>query len=439
MKSKLEDGNLFLEIAEKEGVGMAVLDAWGRFTDVNKALCRILRSSRQELLGRAFADFLPARRLDPPGSKDPLWLTVRLDARKDEKGVPGFACVVLDISEQRKAQEALHRKNMMYSALFEFSNDAVFLMNLDGERIMVNHKAADLLGYSVEELNGKSFREIIAPSEFEDARRRMKDLLAGKPIPPYERLLRRKDGAEFPLEITPVLIRTPEGDPLFIQSVVRDISEKKRAEETLRESLREKEVMLREIHHRVKNNMQIISSLLRLQSRLVKDRRTVEMFKESQNRIRSMALIHEKLYQTEDFSRINFAQYIRSLTVHLFHTYRVNPNVVKMISEVEDVYLDINKAIPCGLILNELVSNALKHAFPGKKKGEIYVKLSLAEDEAILLVVADDGVGLPLEVDFKEPETLGLQLVKDLVDQLEGTVRLDRDGGTAFTVTFRAA
>lgn len=182
--------------------------------------------------------------------------------------------------------------------------------------------------------------------------------------------------------------------------------------------------------------MQIISSLLRLQSRTVKDAKIVEKFKESQNRIRSMALIHEKLYQTEDLTRINFARYIRSLTVHLFHTYRINPNIIKMVTEVKDVFLDINTAIPCGLVLNELVSNSLKHAFPDSKKGEIRIRLFTSKEKKNKLIVSDNGVGLPPAVNFREPDTLGLQLVNDLVKQIDGTIRLERTSGTAVHITF---
>jgi two-component sensor histidine kinase len=149
-----------------------------------------------------------------------------------------------------------------------------------------------------------------------------------------------------------------------------------------------------------------------------------------------MALIHEKLYQTEDFTRVNFAEYIRSLTVHLFHTYKVNPNIVRMNTEVKNVYLDINKAIPCGLIINELVSNSLKHAFPRNKKGEVCIKLSSGKKNRTNLLVSDTGIGLPKSVDFQEPETLGLQLVSDLVKQIEGNVRLDKTNGTAFHISF---
>jgi two-component sensor histidine kinase len=265
--------------------------------------------------------------------------------------------------------------------------------------------------------------------EREDARKK------GKEVPSrYEFRVLAKDGRTKSVE--PATVHIGERGETKVMGILRDVTDRKHAEERIRASLHEKDVLLREIHHRVKNNMQIISSLLRLQARSIGNPDMVEMFKESQNRIRSMALIHEKLYQTEDFTKINFAQYIRSLTVHLFHTYKVNPNIVRMNTEFKDIFLDINRAIPCGLIINELVSNSLKHAFPGNKKGEICIKLSSNRQKKTKLTVSDSGVGLPDNVNFREPETLGLQLVSDLVTQIEGTIRLERTEGTAFHISF---
>jgi len=211
---------------------------------------------------------------------------------------------------------------------------------------------------------------------------------------------------------------------------------RKRAEDRLKASLKEKDVLLKEIHHRVKNNMQIISSLLRLQSREIEDEKAQQIFQISQNRIRSIALIHETLYQSEDLARIDFESYIRKLTTHLLSIYKPEGAELKLDLEVKKVYLDINKAIPCGLIINELVSNALKHAFPRERGGRIGVRMS--EKEGLFtLVVEDSGVGMPKDLDFRKTGSLGLQIVHDLVQQLEGTVRLDQDKGTSFTITWK--
>jgi two-component sensor histidine kinase len=203
--------------------------------------------------------------------------------------------------------------------------------------------------------------------------------------------------------------------------------------------LDEKELLLKEIHHRVKNNLQVISSLLYLQSTRIRDQEALNMFVESQNRVRSMALVHERLYQTRDLARIDAADYVRTLAGQLMSSYRVRPGQVGLRVEVVDLTLDVNVAIPCGLILNELLSNALKYAFPNDRQGEIQVELRTVEAGWLRLVVRDDGVGFPPDLDFRQSRSLGLRLVNTLVEQLEGTIQLDRSGGTRFEVRFPQA
>jgi len=218
----------------------------------------------------------------------------------------------------------------------------------------------------------------------------------------------------------------------------REVAERKRAEDQIKASLREKEVLLQEVHHRVKNNMQIISSLFSLQSRHIKDKRALEIFKSSQNRVRSMALIHERLYQSKDLTRVDFAEYSQSLTTHLFSSYGINTNVIKFYINIKDVFLDLNTAIPCGLIINELVSNSLKHGFPGEKNGEIKIAMHPLDKDGMEVIVSDNGVGLPKKVDFRDTDSLGLHLVNLLAeDQLHGDIKLDRTKGTSFHIKFK--
>ncbi|MCK4417131.1 MAG: hypothetical protein KAV99_03080, partial [Candidatus Latescibacteria bacterium] len=226
-----------------------------------------------------------------------------------------------------------------------------------------------------------------------------------------------------------------------------DITERKRAEEQIKASLKEKEILLKEVHHRVKNNLQVISSLLRLQSGYVKDKESLEMFRESCDRVRSMALIHEKLYQSEELSRVDFAKYIQDLTDHLFRSYGANSEAIRLKINVVDGLLGIDTAIPCGLIINELVSNSLRYAFPEGREGKICIDLrsdlpAAPSDTAaqrgnkFTLIVSDNGVGLPKDLDFRNTKSLGLELVNTLADQLRGTIELDRSGGTAFKIRF---
>ncbi|MCK4330464.1 hypothetical protein KAX02_11560 [candidate division WOR-3 bacterium] len=213
----------------------------------------------------------------------------------------------------------------------------------------------------------------------------------------------------------------------------------KQAEEQIQKDLKEKEIMLQEIHHRVKNNLQIISSLLNLQSRYIKDEQSLELFRDSQNRVRSMALIHERLYQSRDLASIPFAEYIKKLTSGLYSVYGVDPDRVVLKIETDDVFLGIDQAIPCGLIINELVSNSLKHAFPETWQGKAEIKIALHQikSEKIELIVSDNGVGIPEKLDFRKTESLGLNLVTLLAEeQLQGKVELDRKEGTRFQIKF---
>lgn len=215
-----------------------------------------------------------------------------------------------------------------------------------------------------------------------------------------------------------------------IIAIVTDISEHKKAEEA-----RKNELLLKEIHHRIKNNLQVISSLLYLQSRDIKYPEILEMFKESQHRVKSMALAHEKLYQSKEIARIEFGEYIQDLAHYLFQTYRINSNAIKLDLDVENIYINMDTAIPCGLIVNELITNSLKHAFPEGRTGEIKISFH-SENTRLLLSVGDDGVGIPEKLDFRNTDSLGLKLVTTLIEQIDGTIELDTKNGTKFNMIF---
>jgi PAS domain S-box-containing protein len=232
------------------------------------------------------------------------------------------------------------------------------------------------------------------------------------------------------------------GNPTRMSGVDLDISDRKQAENQIRSALNEKEVLLKEIHHRVKNNLQIISSLLRMQARQA-EQQTATLFQEAQNRVRSMALIHEQLYQSPDLSHINFGRYVRVLVNQLFQCYGVGQNTVALTIEAEELPLSLNTAIPCGLIVNELVSNALKYAFPNDRHGSITIQLEVIQPDQNhssiatgILTVTDDGIGIPPEVDWQTSSSLGLRIVRNLITQLNGNLTINHCCGTKFHITF---
>jgi two-component sensor histidine kinase len=246
---------------------------------------------------------------------------------------------------------------------------------------------------------------------------------------------RRKDDTEFPVDI--MLSPIESGDGPLILCVVRDITERKRAERVLH-SLHEKEVLLKEVHHRVKNNLAVISSLFYLQSTYTHDEPTIRILQESQDRVRSMALVHETLYRSEDFAAADFAQYAATLSEQLLRSHKPISSTIQLSTDLESVPMGIDLAVPCGLILNELLTNALKHAFPEGRGGEVCVALKKRADGTCLLRVADSGVGIPEGFDIDTAPSLGLRLIRSLARQIDGAFELERAGqGTDARLTFK--
>ncbi|MHB8054751.1 MAG: PAS domain S-box protein [Candidatus Aminicenantales bacterium] len=340
-----------------------------------------------------------------------------------------------DITERIQSEKTIAASAVRYGMLVENANEAI-LVAQDGLNKFVNRTAIEMIGYSEAELLSRPFLEFIHQDDREKVADSYRKRLAGDTIQPRYafRLLARDGGVKW-VEIGAVLIDW-EGRPATL-NFLTDITDRHKGEESIQASLREKEVMLREIHHRVKNNMQVISSLFNLQAGKTLNPEYREILKEGQTRIRAMSLVHEKLYQSRDLSKIDLAVYIQGLADHLFDVYLADSNRIRLETDFEEVPVDINSAVPCGLILNELISNSLKHAFPEGRKGLIRIGLKHGPDDTIILRVADDGIGFPKDIDFLQFDSLGLQIAKLLVGQLEGTIKLDRTNGTAFTVTFR--
>ncbi len=244
------------------------------------------------------------------------------------------------------------------------------------------------------------------------------------------------NGAAVDVEIACSPVITDERTIVGASFVARDVTDRRKREEDIRISLRDKDVLMQEAYHRIKNNLQVIASLLNIQAERVRDKESLDMFKESLNRVKTMSLIHENLYRAKDFTRIDFGEYMRTLVDYLFRAYGANVTRIKSRVSSPAVVMEVNQAMSCGLIVNELVSNSLKYAFPSNIEGEVYVEVRPRDDGYVTLVAGDTGVGLPKDVEIKQTKSMGLQLVNSLVNQLKGTIVLQDKAGTEFMITF---
>jgi two-component sensor histidine kinase len=288
-----------------------------------------------------------------------------------------------------------------------------------------------MLGYTKKELIGNKLQDIGVLLDLGDFQTTMQHLNMSGIINYDDVPVKTKSGQHIDTDIYLV------DRARLVQCNIRDITDRKQAEVQFHASLREKDILLREIHHRVKNNMQVIIGLLDLQASSSGNPELMEMLNKGQSRIRSMALVHEKLYASKDFTRINLAGYLRTLSQDLFQSYKINPGKIDLIIQTDGVYVDINKAIPCGLVLNELISNVLKHAFPGDRQGELQIIIREEKNTEMEIVVRDNGMGLPDDVDIHQPRTMGLNLVNGLVKkQLKGQMEVRRDNGTEIRIKF---
>ena len=351
------------------------------------------------------------------------------------------------VAERTAALEAsamrLRESEESFRAIFEDAGIGISVLNRDTKLLQANPTMQEMFGYSATEMLNMEMAACTYPDDMLIDLDLFQEVFAGH-LDRYqvEKRYLRKDGELLWGRFTATAITDATGQPRFVIGMLEDITERKLAEarlrsgeERLKAALREKEVLLKEIHHRVKNNLQIIASLLSLQSDQLKDPADLALFEDTQHRVKSMALIHESLYRTGDLAHFNFAQYVDGLCTDLLRSYTDGTSQIRLHTELAELTFDVDTAVPCGLILNELLTNALKYAFPEGQPGEIFIGLQ-AEPGHVTLKVHDTGIGFPADLDFRHTESLGLQLVSMLTEQLGGTVRLSRDCGTTFTITF---
>ncbi|MEH1943330.1 MAG: PAS domain S-box protein [Nostoc sp.] len=350
-----------------------------------------------------------------------------------------------EITERHRIEEALRESEERFRAAFHQAAVGIAHVAIDGRWLLVNQKFCDILGYTAEEVQLLTFQDITHPDDLNADLQYIDQILADN-IQTYsmEKRYFRKDSSIVWVNLTVSLMREVCGEPKYFISVIEDITERQAAlrdrkqwEEQIQASLLEKEVLLKEIYHRVKNNLQVISSLLSLQSAYIKDQHDLVIFKQSQQRIASMALVHEKLYQSQDLAKINFGEYIQDLVASLFSAYEVDRDAIALNINIDDrVFLGLDTAIPCSLIIHELVSNSLKYAFPVGRNGTIHIGIKKNQDHQVTLTVSDDGIGLPSNFNFKKIASLGWQLVDALTNQISGNLNIQGAMGVECQVTF---
>jgi PAS domain S-box-containing protein len=308
----------------------------------------------------------------------------------------------------------------------------------DGIILYANPRLAEVAGYSRSEILGRPFDALIHPDDLPKVMEVIGRLLNGDiSAGEVEYRAIRKDGSVITVQAYGS--QMPFRGRTAIYGTIIDETERKKMEDQIRDSLREKEVLLKEIHHRVKNNMQVISSLLSVQSQNIKDESIRVLFKESQNRIRSIALVHELLYRSDNLDQIEYGEYLKKMFIPLFESYNVDQRRVSIVIEAPKVMITIEKAVSCSLIVNELITNSLKHAFPGDRRGAITIRFGLdPAGSEYLLDYGDNGVGLPPGLDVKKLNTFGMRLIGLLTRQLDGNLELVPGEGTRFRISFPA-
>ncbi len=428
------------------GVAMAITDAQNNIELSNPAFEKLSGYAKAELAGKSLEEFFGTE--DIPRVQEftshesnefqfiDKWGAIKQVVMAAEELPDERRTISLfDISRRSALEKKSRAQRAHLQALIENMPLAVVALDASGKVRHCNPAFERLFHYAKSEVLDQPLTELIAKTDENEDGQSLTKRILGNGKSHFITVCRRKNGSLVDIEALGVPV-TLHGSEINAYAMCQDISERKWVERHLTESLREKELLLEEIHHRVKNNLQIISSMLRLQSGYIENAQALAMFKVSQHRVRSMALVHEKIYQSKDLAKIDFGEYLRDLTNYLLHSYKNGDTNVCVKTETIEKRLGIDTAIPCGLIANELVSNALRHAFPSGTEGQIAVALKSKNDRTILKI-SDNGVGFPEEVDFRSARSLGLQLVTTLTEQLSGEITLNNGKGTEFIITFR--
>ncbi|MCX9028348.1 MAG: PAS domain S-box protein [Candidatus Methanoperedens sp.] len=457
-ESLIASESRYRQLFEVAKDGILILDEeTGQITDINPSLINILGYSLKELLGKKIWDIGLFK--DNGDNKDffigiagkenihyeDLQLRIKGGKYINVEFISNsfqinnkklIQCNIRNITEHklkgRNGNEERYRRLVDFSpfGIIIQSHDKIDFLNPAAMKILGGTKPEELVGKTISQFIHPDYLEIFDEQNCKERNGEIEELIDAK--------FARFDGTYVDIEIMSIPFNYESKSAIY--RVFQDITKRRQADDRIKASLKEKEILLREIHHRVKNNMQIISSLLKLQSKYIEDDKYLDLFKESRNMIESMAIIHERLYHSEDLSKINIKEYTRDLVNNLFHVYNINKSVINSKINVDTVTLGMDFAILCGLIINELVTNSIKYAFPDNRKGEIEIAFRQTDENNFELVVSDNGVGIPEDLDIRKTQSLGLRLITMLVDdQLEGEINLVRGKGTEFQIKFKGA
>lgn len=343
-----------------------------------------------------------------------------------------------EIVERRQVEQELQRSRERFSQVAENADEWIWEVDKEGLFTYSSSAIEAILGYSPEELIGKiHFYDFFAPDVREDLKQASFQAFEQREsFKDFVNLNIHKNGKTVLMKTSGTPVTDREGNLLGYCGADVDITREKQAEEQIKAALKEKEVLLKEVHHRVKNNLQIVSSMLTLQASQADDPKILEFCEESRYRIKSMALIHESLYCSEDLASIDLGRHMHSIISSFIKSHEEKACNINFSLKADTVLLSIEKAVPCGLIVNELVSNVFKHGFSGHKQGDLTVELSCPDGNKAKMIIRNNGNSFPQDIDFRESPSLGLQLVKELVDQIEGSIEFSRENGTTFTITF---
>ena len=438
-------------------VGFAFMDQDLRYRQINPALAAINGLPAAAHLGRALHEVIPslAPRLEPLhrqvlqtgepivnveiyGQKPAVpveqgsWLVSYYPVRARDGRALGIGVAVIDVTERQRAEEA--RAHL--AAIVASSDDAIIGKTLEGVITSWNAGAERLYGYAADEVIGQQLALLIPPERPAELPAILARLRRGERIRHHETVWMGKDGRRIDVSLSISPIRDAADRVIGAATIARDITERKRMEADLKAALHETEVLLREIHHRVKNNLQVVSSLLGLQAHAIQDDHLRAYFEESRDRIHAMALIHEHLYQSSALGHIEMADYLQELATSVIRSYSLSQERIALESRAEALSFNLETAIPCGLLLHELLSNSVKHAFPDGRSGQIKVILRRQSPHTYVLTVHDNGVGLPPGLDVRASPSLGWQLVQLLATQLHGTLTCESHAGTTVTCIF---